>query len=71
MISDYAENMDIVDCFDGIWACASLLHIPKNQMCSTLKKITNVLKDEGILCSSIKKERWNESVEEECIQIIL
>ncbi len=30
--------------FDGVWACASLLHIPRNEMSDVLSRLSNSLK---------------------------
>lgn len=40
--------------YDGIWACSSLLHIPKNEFKSVLIKIRDALKNNGILYISLK-----------------
>jgi SAM-dependent methyltransferase len=40
--------------FDGIWACSSLLHVPKAEMDAVLRKLTAALKPEGILYTSFK-----------------
>lgn len=40
--------------FDGVWACASLLHIPKSELCGCLKTILMALKDNGIMYASFK-----------------
>lgn len=37
--------------FDGVWASASLLHIPKRRLLQTLKKINLVLKKNGLFFS--------------------
>jgi 2-polyprenyl-3-methyl-5-hydroxy-6-metoxy-1,4-benzoquinol methylase len=39
--------------FDGIWACASFLHIPKNEALKTLKSFRKVLKPDGIFFVSV------------------
>ncbi|VVB61287.1 Ubiquinone biosynthesis O-methyltransferase [uncultured archaeon] len=41
--------------FDGIWACASFLHIPKSEARNTLIGISCVLKPRGILYISVKE----------------
>ena len=41
-------------CFDGIWASASLLHIPKKEIHAVLKKLYDQLKTGGILYLSLK-----------------
>jgi 2-polyprenyl-3-methyl-5-hydroxy-6-metoxy-1,4-benzoquinol methylase len=47
----FAE-IDFNEVFDGIWACASLLHVPGNEMDNILEKIINSLKINGILFMS-------------------
>jgi len=41
--------------FDGLWACASFLHIPKNQAKNTLLGFKRVLKSNGLLFMSLKQ----------------
>lgn len=41
--------------FDGIWACASLLHLPKNEVSKGLEEFRRVLKPNGILMASVKE----------------
>ncbi len=40
--------------FDGIWACASLLHVSMKELPETLKKLHKALKDKGIMYASFK-----------------
>lgn len=40
--------------FDGIWACASLLHISKAEIDDVLNKLVKSLKPKGILFASFK-----------------
>jgi SAM-dependent methyltransferase len=44
----FAE-MDFNQVFDGIWACASLLHVPSDEINTILAKVINSLKINGIL----------------------
>ena len=46
------EEMDFDNVFDGIWACASLLHTPKKELSGILTKIARALNDKGILYMS-------------------
>lgn len=46
------EDMDFYDVFDGIWACASLVHIPRNRIDGILQKIIQALKINGIMYMS-------------------
>lgn len=49
------QEMMFHDKFDGIWACASLLHIPKNEMCNIIPRFIQALKPGGILYVSLKE----------------
>ncbi len=54
--------------FDGVWAMASLLHVPKKDASSVLLELNRVLKTGGILFISVKEgegERLVEGVHEE------
>ena len=44
----FAE-MDFNQVFDGIWACASLLHVPSDEIDIILAKVINSLKINGVL----------------------
>src|SRR6056297_2319217 len=46
------EDIDYINEFDGIWACASLIHVRKKDMKSILLKLKDALKDNGILYAS-------------------
>lgn len=48
------RELDYSELFDGVWACASLLHCPKSDMDAVLQRITQVLKPDGILYMSFK-----------------
>ncbi|MGF7141941.1 SAM-dependent methyltransferase [Anaerotaenia torta] len=47
----FAE-MDFDKVFDGIWACASLVHVPGDEIEEILAKVVNSLKIEGVLFMS-------------------
>ena len=50
------ENMDVsVADYDGVWANASLLHISKEKIKLVLRKINEILKDDGIFYLSLKQ----------------
>lgn len=40
--------------FDGVWACASLLHVPKHDLPKVLKRLSEALRPGGIMYSSFK-----------------
>ena len=48
------EDIEFKDNFDGIWACASVLHVPENNIFTVLSKFADALKDDGILYTSFK-----------------
>ena len=48
------KNMNFQGEFDGIWACASLLHVKKEDLPEILKKMMNALKSGGVLYASWK-----------------
>ena len=49
-----AEEMQFSNEFDAVWACASLLHVPRDKQKNVLHRIATALKDEGILYASWK-----------------
>lgn len=48
------EEMDFDEVFDGIWACASLLHVPGNEIERIFSKVVNSLKMNGVLYMSFR-----------------
>ena len=48
------EQMQFDHRFDGIWACASLLHVPRDQLSDVLVRISSYLKQTGVLYASFK-----------------
>ncbi len=49
-----AEDIHFSEEFDAVWACASLLHVPRQKQRDTLKKICNALKPGGVFYCSWK-----------------
>lgn len=49
------EDMEFEDVFDGIWACNSLIHVPKNEMPEILCRICDALCSHGVLYLSVEK----------------
>ena len=50
----YSEDMDFVDNYDAIWACASLLHVNKENLNDVFKKCYRALKENGVMYCSFK-----------------
>ena len=40
--------------YDGIWACASILHLPKKELVDVFRKIASALKNGGVIYTSFK-----------------
>ena len=49
------EEMDYQQEFDGIWACASLIHAEKKEMQGVLEKVKQALKKRGVLYASFQQ----------------
>lgn len=48
------EELDAKEQYDGIWACSSILHLPKDVLKDVLKKMIVALKENGIIYTSFK-----------------
>ena len=48
------EELEWVGLFDGIWACASLLHVAREDLPSVFGKLAAAMKPEGVLYCSFK-----------------
>ena len=48
------EELNEVELYDGVWACASILHVEKKQLPEILKKIATATKKGGIVYTSFK-----------------
>ncbi|PID39636.1 MAG: SAM-dependent methyltransferase [Proteobacteria bacterium] len=46
------QDLDIEDRFDGVWACASLIHVPMADMQDVLARISRSMKVGGVLYAS-------------------
>ena len=46
--------------FDGIWACASLLHVPMAELPATLSHLASLLEPGGVLFASFKEGETEE-----------
>ncbi|WP_312404184.1 class I SAM-dependent methyltransferase [Rhizobium sp.] len=48
------EDIDMVSAFDGIWANACLLHVPRSELGGILQKIHTALRPGGVFYASFK-----------------
>ena len=47
-------ELDYTNAFDGVWACASLLHVQKDALPGVLRLIRRALKKDGVFYASFK-----------------
>lgn len=55
------ENLQLPEQYDGIWACASLLHVKRSKLPGVLAKLAEHLKPSGVFYLSFKygdEEVW-------------
>ena len=50
---NFSELNDLNE-YDGIWSCATILHLTKQEFIKVLKKLIRALKEEGIIYISFK-----------------
>jgi SAM-dependent methyltransferase len=48
------QQLDCVNQYDGIWCCASLLHVPKHELPPVFLNLQRALKPNGVLYVSFK-----------------
>lgn len=48
------DELDAIDAYDGIWACACLLHVPASALADMLGRIRRALRPGGIFTASFK-----------------
>jgi len=58
------DQVDWADRFDGIWTCASLLHVPRAELPDVLGKLARALKPGGAWMASFKRGTTERQVED-------
>lgn len=48
------QELNEISKYDGIWACSSILHLPKAELKTVLGKMLRALKDNGVIYTSFK-----------------
>jgi len=48
------EALSYVGCFEAIWACASLLHLPKAMLDGVLRRLAKALVPHGVMFASVQ-----------------
>ena len=51
---EYFEDLCEVEKYDGIWACSSILHLPKTTLMDVFCRMVRALKDHGVIYTSFK-----------------
>ncbi len=52
------DDLSEIEAYDGIWACASLLHVRPNELPNVLDKAADALRQDGVLYCSFKHGRF-------------
>ena len=48
------QELDEQEKYDGIWACSSILHLPRKELADVIRKMIAALKPNGIIYTSFK-----------------
>ena len=48
------QDLDEINKYEGIWACSSILHLPKKELLPVILKLCDALKDSGVVYTSFK-----------------
>lgn len=64
IINGPVENIDFIETYDGIWACASLLHVKKESFLEVIKITLKALKYDGVLYISLKEGEGQDRLED-------
>jgi 2-polyprenyl-3-methyl-5-hydroxy-6-metoxy-1,4-benzoquinol methylase len=56
------EEVDWTETFDGVWACASLLHVPRAHLPDTIERFVRTLRQRGVLFVSFKRGQLEREV---------
>ena len=48
------QELDTENTYDGIWACSSILHLPKSELKTVIEKMWTALKKKGYIYTSFK-----------------
>ena len=48
------QELDEIGVYDGIWACSSILYLPKQELLPVIRKMCIALKDNGVIYTSFK-----------------
>ncbi|MEI3520519.1 MAG: methyltransferase domain-containing protein [Anaerosacchariphilus sp.] len=52
------QELNIENQYDGIWACSSILHLPKSELKTVIEKMRTALKKKGYIYTSFKYGKY-------------
>ena len=58
------EDFHDIDCYDGIWACSSLVHVEPENVLDMLKRLRDALVEDGHIFIAVKRGYGEEITEE-------
>jgi len=58
------SDIDFIEEFDGVWACASLIHLDPKEFCDALSKLYRALKSGGTIFISLKEKDNNSTAQQ-------
>ena len=58
------DELNVRDTYDGIWACASLCHLPKPMLKQVLIRMTDALKPGGVIYTSFRYGSFSGYIED-------
>lgn len=58
------QRMEFHEEYDGIWACASILHVPKHEMLDVMRRFITALKVDGTFYISLKEGKGERIAED-------
>jgi SAM-dependent methyltransferase len=58
------QDLEDEETYDGIWACASLLHVPWHELPDVFRRVHRALRPEGVLYASFKPGDGERTIED-------
>lgn len=52
------------DTVDGVWACASLVHLPRDQLPGALAELSRILRPDGLFAATVKSETYDDRTDD-------
>lgn len=73
------QELDMAEAFDGIWACASILHLPYDELVEVMGKLQSAVRHGGVIYTSFKHGcfrgerhgRYFTDMDEDCLKLLV